>query len=285
MAQYTTILASEFNAVQSTVANVLGAGSGTRGYGSSVTSAQVSAGAFITKAQFDALRADMNVCYNHISGSASGATNVVVGNAVAWANIVTYQVGATYVDTNRDSSVSGTSSASSLTLPAGWGNASTNRRATLTGTFTWASADAMRYFFNQNSYINIYGSAAAGGGSSKSNSWGSVASSLSLNFTKAEYRGPFNAYQNIQSTTAPYSSGTPLQGQIDIFAPSSNTISFQLTCLDNGGDDGDADGIVVYSNVDIDTTFYVRALNLSVTSGVTRYDPTFSWGGWSYATS
>ena len=78
MAQYTTILANEFNAVQTTVSDVLGTGSGTRGYGSPVSSSQVSTGTNITKTQFDNLKTDLDRCYGHISGGASGATSVVV---------------------------------------------------------------------------------------------------------------------------------------------------------------------------------------------------------------
>jgi hypothetical protein len=283
MAQYTTILANEFNSIRSTVASVLGTGVGSRGYGSPVTSYAVSTGSNISYAEFDALKTDINVCYGHIAGSASSVASVVAGGDISWSNIVTYQVAATYIDTNRDSSVAGTTASDSKVLPAGWGNASGNRVATLTGSFNWSSADAMRYFFNQNGYLNIYGSGAASGGSLKSDVWGGLANSINFNHSKGDYRPGAGTYQTVSTTVAPYSSGTPSTLRVDMYGHTSTTIPFQIECTDKGGDDGDSDGITVDSNIDIDLTFYFYAREISNLASITDYRPTISIGGWSYA--
>jgi hypothetical protein len=105
MAQYTKVLADEFNTIRSTVANVLGTGAGTRGYGSPITSSEVAVGQKIKPTEFTALKADVNACYNHITGANASLNSIVAGNKISWANIVTYQVAAAYIDANRDSSI------------------------------------------------------------------------------------------------------------------------------------------------------------------------------------
>ena len=157
MAQYSTVLADEFNTIRNTVRDVLGTGSTTRGYGSPVTSTEVVAGQKIKPDEYTALATDINVCYNHIAGSNASLNSVVKGGKVTWANIVTYQVAATYIDTNRDTN-GNTGSASSASgdfqFPSGWGSGRFKGLLdgpyaynTASGTFTWSSAEAMRHFY------------------------------------------------------------------------------------------------------------------------------------------
>jgi hypothetical protein len=72
----TRATASDFNNIQSTVNSVLGLGSGTQGYGQTVTSSQVASGAIITVAQWTTLRADLVKCRTH-------QTNLAVANGAA----------------------------------------------------------------------------------------------------------------------------------------------------------------------------------------------------------
>ena len=276
MAQYTTILANEFNAIQTTVSNVLGTGSSTRGYGSTVSSSQVSTGTNITKTQFDNLKTDLDRCYGHISGGSSGATSVVVGNDIAWSNIVTYQVAATYVDTNRDSNGGTvTSSQSSKVLSAGWGNASTNRVASVNFTITFSSANAMRYYFNQNSYISLSGSGAATGGTPKSNAFGTLANGVSASVNQSNYRAGTGSDQVQTTSVTPYNSGTA-DGISVSLSFNGSIVQGYISCSDKGGDNN------VASNVDIDLTFYINLLNISNTTGISTYTPVVSFGSWAY---
>jgi hypothetical protein len=284
MAQYTKILADEFNTIRNTVVGVLGTGSGTRGYGSPTTSYTVAANATINHAEFDALKSDINVCYNHIAGTNATLNSVVADGSMTWANILTYQTAATYIDTNRDTNGGAkTASSPSTKLPAGWGNASGNRIATMTGTVNFASAEAMRFYFNQGSTLAITGSGAATGGSSKSNAFGTLANALSLSLTQSNYRGGTGASQTQTTTVSPYSTGTADNIAVSFGVPGSTSVSFSIVCSDKGGDDGDNNSVVVASNIDIDLTFYVSASNVSNTSGITTYTPTVSYGSWSYA--
>ena len=77
------ITAAQYNAIQSQVAAVLGAGSGNSGYGQSVASAQVATGSTIRLSQFTNLRNDLVRIRNHngvgiVNGS--GATGNPAGN-------------------------------------------------------------------------------------------------------------------------------------------------------------------------------------------------------------
>ena len=278
MAQYTTILADEFNTVRNTVATVLGTGSGTRGYGSPVTSYTVAAGNNIGVAEYTALTTDINRCYGHINGGSATLNSIVSGGTVTWANLVSYQVAATFIDNNRDTNGgSATSSQSSTTLSAGWGNASGNRIATMNGTINFASADAMRFYFNQSSYVSMAGSGAASGGSSKSNAFGSLANGVGISVSQGNYRGGTGASQSQTTGVSPYSTGTPDGISVSFGAPSGSSISFNITCSDKGGDNN------VASNVGTALTFYINLVRISNTSGISTYTPSINFGSWSYA--
>ena len=279
MAQYSKALANDYNTVRNTVADVLGTGSSTRGYGSSVTSNTVAVGDTIAASQFTALASDVNACYRHITNANNGSLATIVSNdLITWANFVTYQSAATYVDTNRDTNGgSVTSSQSSTTLSAGWGNASGNRIATMNGTINFASAEAMRFYFNQNSYMTMSGSGATSGGSSKSNAFGSLASGVAMTLTRDNYRGGTGTSQSQTTTTSPYSTGTPDGISVSFGTPSGTSISFNITCSDKGNDGS------VASNVDTALTFYINLLRISNTTGITTYTPSVSFGSWSYS--
>ena len=279
MAQYSKALANDYNTVRNTVADVLGTGSSTRGYGSSVTSNTVAVGDTIAASQFTALASDVNACYRHITNANNGSLAAIVSNdLITWANFVTYQSAATYVDTNRDTNGGAvTSSQSSTTLSAGWGNASGNRIATMNGTINFASAEAMRFYFNQNSYMTMSGSGATTGGTPKSNAFGSLASGVAMTLTRDNYRGGTGTSQSQTTTTSPYDAGTPDGISVSFGTPSGTSISFNITCSDKGNDGN------VASNVDTALTFYINLLRISNTTGITTYTPSVSFGSWSYS--
>jgi hypothetical protein len=74
----TRATATDFNNIQSTLNSVLGLGSGTQGYGQTVTSAQVASGAVITVAQWTTLRNDLVKARTHQTNGpiGSGAANI-----------------------------------------------------------------------------------------------------------------------------------------------------------------------------------------------------------------
>jgi hypothetical protein len=242
-----------------------------------VTSNIVSVGTIITATQFTALASDINACYRHITNAnASTLASIVSDGLITWANFVTYQSAATYIDTNRDTNGGTlTSSQSSKVLSAGWGNASTNRVASVNFTITFSSADAMRYYFNQNSYISLSGSGAASGGTPKSNAFGTLANGVSASVNQSNYRAGTGSDQAQTTGVSPYSSGTA-DGISVSLSFNGSIVQGYVSCSDKGNDG------TVASNVDIDLTFYINLLNISNTAGISAYTPTVSWGAWVY---
>ena len=67
------VTATRYNAIQTKIAAVLGTGSGDKGYGQSVTSAQVAAGETVTATHIANLHTDINKCILHQTASATTA--------------------------------------------------------------------------------------------------------------------------------------------------------------------------------------------------------------------
>ena len=65
----TQIIATDYNAIQSKISNILGTGSVDYGYGQSVTSAQVARNNKITVTQWNALRTDLLKARQHQTGN------------------------------------------------------------------------------------------------------------------------------------------------------------------------------------------------------------------------
>ena len=82
MATGDKILAQDYNTVQTKIANLLGTGSGTSGYGQTVQSSQVAVGEIITDDQFDLLRFDIINVIKHQTGLTPVITNVDVGDII-----------------------------------------------------------------------------------------------------------------------------------------------------------------------------------------------------------
>jgi hypothetical protein len=280
MAQFTTALANDYNVVRNTVANVLGTGSGTKGYGSPIGSYTVSVGNFIGAAEFAALTLDINACYRHITNSNATLAPVVTNGLVTWANFVTYQSAVDFINNNSDVNGGATSVATnSTTLPAGWGNASGNRIATMTGTVTFADAEAMRFFFNQGNSVQMSGSGSGGEGDPKADSFRSLAGSVNISHTQATYRAGSSPTATYFGSTNPYGYAPPgIRNnfiQVTLGSPAGNTISFTIVCNDKGND------LLVPSNVGANLTFNINR-TISNTAGISTYGPSVSFGSWSY---
>jgi hypothetical protein len=245
----------------------------------------VSIGNFIGSAEFTALASDINACYRHITNANATLAPIVTNGVVTWANFVTYQAAATYINNNSDTNGGAVSTpANSVTLPAGWGNASGNEVATMNGTITFANAEAMRFFFNQANSIRMTGS-GSGGSDVKGPMFSTLAASINLNFNQTNYRTSTGATQTAKSNTNPYGYSGPVlspavdsQIRVTFGAPSGNTISFSIICFDTGDDN------VVESDVTSTLVFTVTR-TVSNTAGTTAYDPTVTFGSWSYSAS
>jgi hypothetical protein len=146
------IFASDYNALQSQVAAVMGAGAGTYGYGQSspkYTSSQIVGKPTITVTQWRNLRNDLINAYTH-QGSPGNLTIPAVPTSTAKvtaADYTLYAALATAVYNNVN--ITPPSSQASLTsFAAGQRVTAWNSTVYHTVTLTFASADAARYYFN-----------------------------------------------------------------------------------------------------------------------------------------
>jgi hypothetical protein len=152
VSQGQVVTASQFNAIQNTVATVLGAGSGTTGYGQTVTSSQIAAGKPVTSAAWNLLQADINKCEQHQTGAAfsSGSLPAMTGVETASAFNL-YDSATNTVNSNCLTAYAGnmtlTSSVATTTRATSWGSSST---PTISAQFyfDFTSNDTMRWFFN-----------------------------------------------------------------------------------------------------------------------------------------
>jgi hypothetical protein len=276
MAKYSKVLASEFNAVRNAVANVLGIGSGPKGYGSPVASYAVSVGEKIKAVDFISLKTDMDICYKHIVNTdATGTNPVSKGGVVTWAKFLEFQVAANFINTNSDVNGGAKQLAGpeTITLASGWGNLSGKRVAVMDGTFTFPSEDAVRNYFNQGNIITVAGSGVGGQGDPKSDAFRSMAASINFTYSQTEFRANANKVVTANSPTDPYSTDFV---SVTIFTQSTNTLPFRIICYDKGADN------VSPSNVLAGLSFGFSRL-YSKTSGITIINPSVDYSNWTYA--
>lgn len=153
--QGNNILLSDYNNIQTKIANILGAGSGQSGYGQSLASSQLAANSVIDDAHWDNLRTDLLKARQYQTGvnQAANLTDVAAGETIDDVVITGYETFATTVETNKFSvgaGQRGTTAEVSTVKPAGW-----NGTATATITYDFGSAAAARYFFNSSGELYV----------------------------------------------------------------------------------------------------------------------------------
>lgn len=146
---------------------IWGVGTGDAGYGqTSNTLNPVAAGNTVTAAQWSTLIDRINSMRLHQSGVSSGLTSPVTGDVITFLSAMTTQLST--ITTNRLSrNATGTqANATAMTNATGWVTSSVKEVS-----YTWSSADAMRYFFNAGGSVNFSGANSALAGNSKSADW------------------------------------------------------------------------------------------------------------------
>lgn len=186
MAQYTTILASEYNAMQNKVQDILGTRQGvpsTYGYNNAslITSSNVGVGQQIKQDEWDKLKADLTTLYYYQYGNVStGLPAIVTGNQIMWSNVVAYQnvtndmdaksqAFETWDDGDTFSSYPNLAYTSqAYTYPQGWGgNGASITTIELSGSMTFASRQSLQGIMNAGGYFG-FSIAVTGGTSSTS---------------------------------------------------------------------------------------------------------------------
>jgi len=166
------IAATQYNSIRNKALDVLGSGSGNRGYGQTIQSSPVFTGNIITKAQWDALRYDILNIKIHQDGVTPSLVEVPSGRPIEY--------GAGHPNTNFDFVMDG---AINNRFNIGTGQSILSTKATRTFTSNWSSsattdltvtfstaADA-RYFFNSGGKIRFTSTRIGGSATSQNNSW------------------------------------------------------------------------------------------------------------------
>ncbi len=201
-----------FNTLQDRVQLLLGTGTGSRGYGQTVQSADVFAGNTITAAQWNALRNDILSVRVHQDGNPPpGLTSITKGSPVNYSVIPNFDNVLSVADSNRFLIASGQSTVStkgSQSVTATW---STQAQAVLTVTF--GTSDQGRYFFNSGGKVRVSGSRTGGSTTSQNNAWTNFLANIGIvsfgavNTTSVNYYNLTDAYQIYyqNSLSTPYS--------------------------------------------------------------------------------
>lgn len=176
--QFSAILATDYNVIQSKVALVLGSGSGNTGYGQSVSSSQVTSRINVTVTQWNNLRTDLLKCRQHQTGLdlssalniASTIRNVTEADRAAFnqmADDIT-------IPNNRLVTPPPSQATRENLVPVQQRSTPWNGTLTQTVTVTFASYDEARYFFNTGSQIEFSANRSLGSNNLKNTTWTSM---------------------------------------------------------------------------------------------------------------
>jgi len=145
--------------------SILGSASGIFGYGQSGGLGAVTAGATVTATQWANLLTQNTILANHQGTSITGIANPSGGDTIAAYAALSANVTATY-NGKLNAAASGSDSSVSSVSTSSW-----NTSSVLTKTFTFASRDQLRYFFNAGGMIRLSWSRTGGTASSQNTAW------------------------------------------------------------------------------------------------------------------
>ena len=291
------VTATRYNAIQSKVAAVLGTGSGDKGYGMSLASAQVGAGDTVTATHIANLHTDINKCILHQTASATtaivapAATDVIEENnstnKKGWAQ---YEAESTVAETNRLTAAGGnmtTTSELTESRTSSWGGSPDTVNTTFTVTFS--SADIKRNFFNSGGEIRMALALSSGSGS-KGTSWTNLFSGAgTIKFgrtaTTCTGSGTTTSIGNVDMTgshqtifSKDVGSGVYGENDFTITAKdnSSTVLEFIVTLNDDDAGDQTGTGGPVDEDVGGTTTLTVSSFYANNASAVQHSRPTYS---------
>ena len=288
------VLATDYNAIRTTVSNVLGTGSGDSGYGQSLTSTSKTSSDVILDDDINQLYADIQVAHTHQQGSATSliaqvttADLIEANNGVSFKGWIQYQTAANLISTNRltanAASMTATAAKTTETKAAGW-NGSNNQIVTV----TFASAEARRFFFNSGGEIRISASVASGG-NTKSVDSATMCSSVGTikisksSITKTGASGTL--YGSYNESTIPgsstkimdrYGSGNYAENYWQVNATNTSSTVITIEQIFNDADTGDQTGTGPAVDENVDRALTVNVGELRATTSLTIASPTFA---------
>lgn len=223
--------AVDYVSIQDKAQQLLGTGSGSRGYGQVLQSSDVFTGNQITKAQWDLLRYDITTIKYHQDGVLPNIITVNVGDVIAYGSgspNTNYATILASAEANRfrvSPSASTVTNKGSATRTTPW---STSATATLTCTF--ANSNQARYFFNSGGKFRITTTITGASATSQINAWVGLLNTVGTISFGADTHPTFNYYTltNSYQTVFQNSLSTPY---------SANSYSLEVKCdvADNSG--------------------------------------------------
>ena len=133
---------------------VWGTGSGNAGYGQTALSTK-SVGNTITATEWASLINTLNSILTHQSGTGSGITAVTSGARIDYLSTLSTNINTSYTNRLTFNSQGSTTTQSPVTTSTLNVSGATAQTLTITRTATFASADAVRYFFNAGGQLNL----------------------------------------------------------------------------------------------------------------------------------
>ena len=161
---------ADYNGFAASTDTVWGSGGGTNGYGQTNTVGFAGAGATVTATQWATLLTRIASAAAHQGTTISAIANPTAGNTIAAYAALSTNVSA--ISGNSNAASSGSDSTATTSTTSGW-----TASATTSKTVTFASANAMRYFFNSGGMIRIGFSRSGGTASSQNTSWSTLLTS------------------------------------------------------------------------------------------------------------
>jgi len=193
--QNTLIIASDYNAIQSKIALVLGSGSGTTGYGQSVSSNQVAANAKITTTQWANLRNDILRARQHQTGTdlSTELTTPTASVKISEADRAKYLLVATDAESNALTVPPPASQATRADLVSQQiRNTAWNGVIKQTVVVTFSSSDDARYFFNSGGQFEFSADRSGGTAGLKNTTWTTMLTNMGtivFNYTNTSCTG------------------------------------------------------------------------------------------------
>jgi hypothetical protein len=245
------ITAAGFKTIQDKAESLLGVGSGSRGYGQTVQSADYSPGTAITKEQWDLLKNDIINIRTHQDGSTPPIIQINAGDVIRF--------GVTSPNTNYNSLLEtaianrfnigpGRSIVSAISTQSTNSTWSNSVSCVITATFS--NSNQARYFFNSGGKLRISASRTGGLSNAQNNFWTNLLASVGIREFGAA-TDPFvnfytltNSYQIFyqNSSSSPYAANRyRLEAKCNVSNNSTgtaNVVDIRVTLVDGYVDPG-----------------------------------------------
>ena len=200
------IEATDYNGFVASVNAIWGTGSSDSGYGQTTTLSTVTAASStVTATQWSDLIARINSLRNHQTAGApgSGITQPSTGNTITYLSSLSTQI--TTATSNKllnagdGTAASGGSGTASVSNATGW---TTTRSLEIS--YTFLSANQMRYFFNTGGFFHYNASSSVLAGNTKSADWDTLTNAFGTTVIEAQSssKGGGSGSLNVNNTNA-----------------------------------------------------------------------------------